>query len=637
MMNLLPQPKVSVWNEENFCLNYRARIVLETEDQSSFLYAKMLQSEVKKATGMKLAVLRGKARTYDICLCTQQGCMGEDASSLKREQGYQLMVTEEQVIVRAETKEGMFYGVQTLRQIIRQKGAMIPYCRIEDWPDYRERGFYHDVTRGRVATLDTLKDMVDHLCLYKMNQFQLYIEHTYLFRDFSELWRDDTPLTAEEIMELDSYCRERNIDLVPSLASFGHLYKLLRTKHFEGLCELEESRKDPFSFRGRMLHHTLNAADKRSMELSKKMIEEYMALFSSNYFNICADETFDLGKGRSKQLKEEIGLEHLYMNYVKELCTFVIGKGKIPMFWGDIICGFPEMIQELPKETICLNWGYSPEQSDEPVKKLASAGAIQYVCSGVNGWNHWIPRYHDAYRNITKMCRYGMENGAVGVLNTDWGDFGQINEQEFSIPGLIYGAAFSWNGEEITEEDINRSISVLEYGDSSEMLMEIMKRISKNEAVTWKWLCDYKEVCTDDLTEEEKESRLRQYLGEEIAFPSDLDVFCQSVTKQNRDILENMDKIRETMTRMDSSARTLAYHFLLAADGTRLMNRLSIMVMSRFLKQKEMEKEECWLLAEELENWLYYYKEMWRESSKESELCRIEEVICWYADELRRN
>ncbi len=195
---------------------------------------------------MKLAVLRGKARTYDICLCTQQGCMGKDASSLKREQGYQLMVTKEQVIVRAETKEGMFYGVQTLRQIIRQKGAMIPYCRIEDWPDYRERGFYHDVTRGRVATLDTLKDMVDHLCLYKMNQFQLYIEHTYLFRDFSELWRDDTPLTAEEIMELDSYCRERNIDLVPSLASFGHLYKLLRTKHFEGLCELEKAGKTHF-------------------------------------------------------------------------------------------------------------------------------------------------------------------------------------------------------------------------------------------------------------------------------------------------------------------------------------------------------------------------------------------------------
>ena len=64
---------------------------------------------------------------------------------------------------------------------------------------------------------------------YKLNQLQLYVEHTYLFRDFSEMWRDQTPLTAEEIRELDSYCRERHIELVPSLASFGHLCTLLST------------------------------------------------------------------------------------------------------------------------------------------------------------------------------------------------------------------------------------------------------------------------------------------------------------------------------------------------------------------------------------------------------------------------
>ena len=55
------------------------------------------------------------------------------------------------------------------------------------------------------------------MAYYKMNQLQLYIEHTFLFRDFSEIWRDDTPLTAEEIMELDQYCLERGIELVPSL------------------------------------------------------------------------------------------------------------------------------------------------------------------------------------------------------------------------------------------------------------------------------------------------------------------------------------------------------------------------------------------------------------------------------------
>lgn len=636
MMNFLPQPKSIVRKEGSFVLDYPARIVLENGEPGIFLYAGMLQKEIEQAAGMRLAVIRGQARKGDICLRIRPGIMGEDADSLKKEQGYRLQVADGQAVVEAERAEGLLYGVQTLRQIIRQAGCVLPACEAEDWPDYKDRGFYHDATRGRVPTLATLKAMADRLCMYKMNQMQVYIEHTYLFRDFSEVWRDDTPLTAEEIMELDEYCRERKIDLVPSLASFGHLYKVLRTSQYEELCELEGSREEPFSLRGRMLHHTLNAADKRSMALSKKMIEEYMALFSSDYFNICADETFDLGKGRSRRLKEEIGLEHVYINYVKELCQFVADHGKIPMFWGDIICGFPEMIKELPKETICLNWGYSPEQSDEPVRKLAAAGATQYVCSGVNGWNHWIPRYHDAYRNITKMCRYGRENGAVGVLNTDWGDFGQINQQEFSVPGLIYGAAFSWNGEEMTEEEINRRISVLEYQDRSGRLTEIVKEISGKEAATWKLLCDYREVCERKLEPEEQEKRLAQYMGEELEIPVDVDAFCRKAERMNEEIAGQMAEIRSVLTQMDSSSRSMASHFLVAADGIRLMNRLAAMVMDRHWKGNRFSREERNALAGQMENWLYYYKEMWRASSKESELFRIQGQICWYADELRR-
>ena len=636
MMNFLPQPKSIVWKEGSFILDYSARIVLENGEPGAFLYAKMLQKEAEQAAGMRLAVIRGQARKGDICLRIRPGIMGEDADSLKKKQGYRLQVAGGQAVVEAEREEGLLYGVQTLCQIIRQAGCVLPACEAKDWPDYKDRGFYHDATRGRVPTLATLKAMADRLCMYKMNQMQLYIEHTYLFRDFSEVWRDDTPLTAEEIMELDEYCRERKIDLVPSLASFGHLYKVLRTSQYEELCELENSRKEPFSLRGRMLHHTLNAADERSMALSKKMIEEYMALFSSDYFNICADETFDLGKGRSRRLKEEIGLEHVYINYVKELCQFVVDHGKIPMFWGDIICGFPEMIKELPEETICLNWGYSPEQSDEPVKKLAAAGATQYVCSGVNGWNHWIPRYHDAYRNITKMCRYGRENGAIGVLNTDWGDFGQINQQEFSVPGLIYGAAFSWNGEEMAEEEINRRISVLEYQDRSGRLTEIVKEISGKEAVTWKLLCDYREVCEQNPEPEEQEKRLAQYMGEELEIPVDVDVFCRKAERLNEEIAGQMAEIRTVLTQMDSSSRSTASHFLVAADGIRLMNRLAAMVMDRHWKGNRFSREERSALAGQMENWLYYYKEMWRASSKESELFRIQGQICWYADELRR-
>lgn len=160
------------------------------------------------------------------------------------------------------------------------------------------------------------------MCRYKLNQLQLYVEHTYLFRDFSEMWRDQTPLTAEEIRELDSYCRERHIELVPSLASFGHLCTLLSTKTYGDLCEMEDSWKEPFSFWNRMRYHTINVSDERSLPLIKKMIAEYMQLFSSNKFNICADETFCLGKYKSKNLPKSVASIGFILTMSKSLHNF---------------------------------------------------------------------------------------------------------------------------------------------------------------------------------------------------------------------------------------------------------------------------------------------------------------------------
>ena len=121
-------------------------------------------------------------------------------------------------------------------------------CRM--LPPLPYRGYYHDVTRGRVPTLHFLKQLADKLSEYKLNQMQLYIENTYLFRDFSEVWRSDDPLTPEEIIELDDYCYERGIELVPSISTFSHLYQVLRTRQFSYLCELENSCDDPFDALG---------------------------------------------------------------------------------------------------------------------------------------------------------------------------------------------------------------------------------------------------------------------------------------------------------------------------------------------------------------------------------------------------
>ena len=120
-----------------------------------------------------------------------------------------------------------------------------------------------------------------------------------------------------------------------------------------------------------------------SCSWQKSLIDEFMPLFTSKYFNICADETLILeSEKKCRAGRDTKGTQRMYPDFVKELCGYVVSKGKIPMFWGDIICAFPEAVQELPKETICLNWGYDADWPEDSTRKLSEAGARLYNCPG---------------------------------------------------------------------------------------------------------------------------------------------------------------------------------------------------------------------------------------------------------------
>ena len=351
-MEFLPKPKEVKLQKGEYALCYDGRIVLDRRlIGNGDTYAKVLQRGIQKETGLQYEI------GYEVPGKKDSKAIELKLDETQRSQQYRIKVTEQGICILGGDGAGVLYGVQTLCQMIQEYGALLPAVQIEDEPDLPVRGYYLDETRGRVLTLTYLKQVADRMTYYKLNQLQLYVEHTYLFSGLSEMWRDETPLTAEEIRELDAYCAKLHIELVPSIATFGHLYMLLSTKSCGELCEFPDSWKEPFSFWNRMQHHTVDVSGGKAIEQIKAMIEEYMALFTTDKFNICADETFDLGKGKSKTMAEEKGVHRLYIDYVKELCEFLVSKVKKPMFWGDIICAQPELIRELPKETVCLTWG----------------------------------------------------------------------------------------------------------------------------------------------------------------------------------------------------------------------------------------------------------------------------------------
>ncbi len=367
---------------------------------------------------------------------------------------YTLKILPDEIDIEGSEK-GIFYAVSTLRQLIYEYGNIIPCLEISDSPDFSVRGFYFDITRGRVPKLETLFRLCDKMALYKMNHLELYVEHSFEYTGMEEIWGDKSPITREEIKALDSYCRRLNIEFVPSFALFGHLYEILRHKKFAHLSELEPT--DDYSWQDRMRHHTLDITNPESFELVKGMIDDVIDLFSSDKFNICCDETFDLGQGKSKEYVEKVGVGNAYLEFVSKIACYVQAKGKQVMVWGDIVLNHKELIDKMPKGLIMLNWDYTKEPSETNIEAFEKAGAAQIVCPGCSGWNKMINDYDTAINNISKSSELAKKHNAIGLLTTDWGDWGHLNCPEYSFPMLAFAAGKSWNtGASIENKDISK-------------------------------------------------------------------------------------------------------------------------------------------------------------------------------------
>lgn len=614
-MYLLPTPNHFRQSEGYFTIKYDTRLLTaKNTSRKETYYLRLLQEDVSKILSFDLPL--GKAWKVE------DNSIFLDFNTELGAQGFSLTISESCIEIFGGGTEGLLYGVQTLRQIISQKGARLPCLEIKDAPELPVRGFYHDVTRGRIPTLQTLKELAQQASYYKLNQLQLYIEHSFLFKNFSEVWRDDTPLTAEDILEFDEYCQDLNIELVPSIASFGHLHKVLSTRSFAHLCELENPEQEPFTFVSRMIHHTLDISNPASFEMIQEMLLEFIPLFSSKKFNICADETFDLGKGKSKPLADEVGVHRIYVDFVNKLCNFVKEQGLQPMFWGDIIVGSPALIQELPEDVLCLNWGYGANEQENNTQVLHEAGAVQYLCPGVHGWRRFLNRLDYAYENITRMCSYAFKYNAAGLLNTDWGDYGHINFVRCSTPGMIYGAAFSWNRETLSFDEINRRISVLAFGDRTESFVDIVASIAKRQLFGWENAVQYLEAHTNGLSEKE----IHEYF---TAIP------LTDIEKTRRELEELTQRLYDTMMSMEESKRSLVKEYLIMAKAILLFNNIGAILKNNRFGGSETIGLSPAQTAAALECWWNDYKAIWREHSKEGELFRIQDVLFWYADLLR--
>jgi hypothetical protein len=395
------------------------------------------------------------------------------SESLSHPQGYRLMITHEAVTIIG-SHAGIFYGVCTLRQLIEQYGTTLPCLFIDDAPDYPARGVMLDCSRDKVPTMDTLYDLVDMLASFKVNQLQLYLEHTFAYSAHREVWEHASPFTAQEILELDVFCRQRHIDLVPNQNSLGHMERWLKHPRYNALAESPQGFRAPWSNNEWRSPSTLDPRDPGSLDLIRDLYSELLPHFTSKLFNVGGDEPWELGKGKSKAEVELRG-GRVYLEWLLKLHRLVSDHGRQMQFWGDIIMHYPELIPELPKDSFAMEWGYEANHPfDEHGALFAKSGIPYYVCPGTSSWNTLVGRTDNAIGDIRSAAENGIKHGAVGFLNTDWGDNGHWQPLPVSYLGFAYGAALSWGAAANREIDLPRALDLFVFNDKAGIMGKLV-------------------------------------------------------------------------------------------------------------------------------------------------------------------
>ena len=367
-------------------------------------------------------------------------------------EGYALTISKSEIEIAFREIGGLRAAVATLRQILRGHGRRLLCLKIRDWPDFARRGVMLDISRGRVPKLATLLELVEHLADFKINELQLYTEHTFAYRKYKSVWQSWGALTAAEIRTLDSRCRELGIDLVPNQNSFGHLRYFLEHPRLKKLAEVSEPYEDPS---GEFVRRPTTLAPNHpgTLPFLRDLYDELLPNFCSGFFNVGCDETWDLGRGQSKQLCARLGKGRVYLDFLKQIHREVSKRGKRMMFWGDIILKHPKLIRELPRDLIALNWGY---EANHPFARESAQFAKSkipfYVCPGTSTWQTLIGKHDNALANLRAAAIDGKKSGARGYLICDWGDGGHPQPLAVSYLPYLAGASLSWCAKSFDEK-----------------------------------------------------------------------------------------------------------------------------------------------------------------------------------------
>lgn len=281
--------------------------------------------------------------------------------------------------------------------------------------DFEVKGFHLDL-RIQIMTPEALKEFADEIAELGLNTLVMEWEGTYPYKKHATI-SNEYSYTRKEIEDFIAYCEEIGIQVIPLQQSLGHVEYILRNPRYS---YLKEDRKD--------ISQLCPIKIEESAGLFRDLFTDLAQMHNSDYIHIGGDETYLLGHCEECQKKvQEQGKSKLFVDHMKAIAEIVIDLGKKPVMWADIILKYPEAAEEIPKETIFVDWNYGWKINHfGDIPQLQEKGFTFWGAPSIRSHpdNWYITDWKTHFANQKDFIPYARQAGYEGLIMTSWSTTG---------------------------------------------------------------------------------------------------------------------------------------------------------------------------------------------------------------------
>lgn len=462
MTGIIPEPQKIIPQYGVFVLRDELRISSDNFSNIGFEY---LQESFSKFGTKIIKISKDDEKEVDIKFMKVNNF--NDIPADKYDEGYQIVISDKEILVKYYSEKGKYYSCLSLIQLIEKNERGIPGMEITDWPDLLIRGVSDDISRGQVSTIENFKRIIKHISMHKMNRYMPYLEDMVQLKEYPTIGLNRGALTKSEISELIEYAELHFVEIIPIYQTLGHFENILVQQEFLKYAEFPGAA-------------SLDVSNEETYLFLENMLKEVFELFPSEYIHIGADESWDAGKGKSKVLADEMGLGKLHANHYKRIYNIAKKYNKKVIMYSDIILQHPEILDLIPKDIIIFYWSYGPKYNYSDVQKIKNSGFNFIVSPSVWNFLTTYPANDNAFPNIYYLAKTGVENNSLGLINSNWGDYGAETIKELVLMGYSWSAQCSWSLSKSEINNFSKSFTKDFFGVYNKNLHQVLIELGRS-------------------------------------------------------------------------------------------------------------------------------------------------------------